>query len=248
MLDTIDMHLSLVTTKATMTSKKHSSSKAPDSPPGQDKAPSRDSRSGKGSEYMAGRRSLAYELRESGGLSSGRLGLEILFLLPDEFITFYTDLFHRALSDGVGNQGKGSSKSATGSGEDQDLRIAKGRTGTVLGSDNRLQAQGSGKKYRNTTLVIKDERALKVKGSVDRALRDLVHSATKSLKRGIREDSNTDDTPRSKASIEDKPAPTIPGNGSTLPGTCRNTTCHSFLRESWNFCPRCGTSVMRPGD
>ena len=233
-----------------MTSKKRSSKSisteigGPDQTSGDKiKPPGRDSRSGKGSEYMAGRRSLAYELSESGGLNSGRLGLEILFLLPDDFVDFYTTLFHRALDEGVGNRGSaGGGKDGKG-GEGDDLRIAKGRTGTVLGSDNRLQAQGSGKRYRNTGLTIKNERALKVKGLVDKGLRELMVSGTKSLKRGISEESGL--TPRSKGSIEDKPdnSGSSRTGGSVLPGTCRNGNCRSFVKDSWKFCPRCGNAL-----
>lgn len=199
---------------------------------------------------MAGRRSLAYELRESGGLSSGRLGLEILFLLPDDFVQFYTALFHMALDEGVGNQGKGSSGDGTGKESNEDLRIAKGRTGTVLGSDNRLQAQGSGKKYRNTGMTIKSEKALEVKRLVDRGLRTLVEDGLRSLKhRQVSMKQGV--SPRSKGSIgPNRPtgSSSTDGNDSglaslpTLPGTCNNPHCRSFMKESWKFCPRCGTA------
>lgn len=238
-----------------MTSKKRSNKIDPSTRTGRDMGqessqPSRDSRSGKGSEYMAGRRSLAYELRESGGLSSGRLGLEILYLLPDDFVTFYTKLFHEALDEGLSNKGSSGGGGINSLGEELPAAvISKGRTGTVLGSDTRLQAQGSGKKYRNTGMTIRSERALRVKSTVDKALQELTQDAIRSLRRGIREESAV--RSGSNGSNAFRPASTIQGVGEStrsdsLPGTCHNRNCRKFLKDSWKFCPQCGEST-KPG-
>lgn len=101
------------------------------------------------------RRRYAAELMSSGGLTSNRLSLEVLYLLPSEFVTGYVSLFYRALKDPTGIQRQESIERAT----------VKGGEG--LGS----KAKG-GKKHK-IYWTVKDERALDLKGAIDKALMEL---------------------------------------------------------------------------
>lgn len=173
--------------------------------------------------FFAGRRSMAYELRESGGLPESRLGLEILYLLPDDFVQFYGALFHRALSVG---------DSSVMHGRSGGLDKAKGNTGTVTGSDTRLQSSGTGKKFKNTGMTIGSEAMLKLKRDIDNELLRLV-TVGKALERQAGGVQGLERSEKSRA-----------GDAKTPQShQCRNGTCRSFLKESWKFCPRCGTGT-----
>lgn len=156
--------------------------------------------------YMTGRRDALMELHTSGGLAEGRVGLEVLFLLPDSFVRFYADIFHRAL---IGAE----SKAVSGHGVGGGLGKAKGNTGTVLGSDSRLQEKGSGKKWKEPKNSLGSEQMLKVKYAVDRELLILVGLGTGKVDGG--------------ASVT-----------KTCPGRCGR-----FVKATWSFCPTCGSGT-----
>lgn len=198
--------------------------------------------------FQAGRRSLAYELVESGGLHSSRLGLEILYLLPDGFVEFYQELFHQALSvrdDSVMH------------GRSGGLDKAAGRMGMQLGSEERgPQSSGSGKKWKNTPMAIGSVEALRVKESLDKELMRLVAIA----KRGLHEEREAkkmkaeEDFKRKLeklggqgpgAVLKAEPDEVVRGssgkNGGPLTYRCSGSGCGRFRKQDWVFCPTCGT-------
>lgn len=180
--------------------------------------------------YLAGRRAMAYELLQSGGLAEAKLGTEILFLLPDSFVEFYGSLFHQALRVG---------DSSVMHGRSGGLEKAKGQTGMALGSDTQLQAQGSGKKYKNTPMAIGSERALKVKERIDQGLRELVLDAKRSMSRS-RMDNTSGGSGNFAGQKQCRGAYMIPAG---LPGSGEAKKCRRFLKDDWDFCPTCGTRV-----
>lgn len=183
-----------------------------------------------GDPYLQGRRDALRELMESGGLPESQLGLEVLFLLPDSFVKFYQDLFHRALI------GAGSSAiSGRGGGIDK----ARGNTGMVLGSDTRLQSQGTGKRWKNPSNNLGSDTAMKVKERIDRELEALVHDGTDALKKKATGPTGgkSGDTP-----IHSQCRGTVEGRNGERKG------CGKFLKRGWKFCPACGTPVMTVGD
>lgn len=173
---------------------------------------------GKELAFYAGRRSMARELRESGGLSSSQMGVEILFLLPDAFVEFYQGLFHRALRvDG------GSSAGSSGGGA-----RASGTTGTVMGSGTRLQSSGTGKKYKRLGLAIGNEKMLRVKDTTDKGLERLMLEGKKAMAIVLDETRRTDGTAE--------------GSGSRG-GRLQCDMCQSFVSKAWRFCSMCGNSL-----
>lgn len=174
--------------------------------------------------FFAGRRSMAYELRESGGLSSGRLGMEILYLLPDDFVQLYGALFHRAL-----NVGDESVMAAHGKG---GVDKAIGRTGMATEHDERgrdrgsgAQASGTGKKWKEQRIPIGSEAMMRVKQGVDKELMVLAS--------------------RMKGALANKDGE---GKGEEQKGLqCINGVCRSFLKPGWGYCPRCGIQVKQYG-
>lgn len=171
--------------------------------------------------FFAGRRSMAYELRQSGGLASGRLGLEILYLLPDDFVQFYGSIFHRAFNVG---------DSSVMHGRSGGVERASGNTGTVLGSENRLQAQGSGKKWKNTPMTIGSEKVMKLKQRMDKELERITHDAKTELQAMGEGGQGLE---RSGTSMSER----------ETHRQCTNGVCRSFLKAGWKFCPRCGTGT-----
>jgi hypothetical protein len=162
--------------------------------------------------FFAGRRSMAYEMRESGGLPQSQLGLEILFLLPDEFVQFYSELFHRALKV---------DDASVMHGRSGGVEKAKGnQDGVVLGSENRLQASG-GKKYKNAPMSLGSERHYKLKESIDRELLKLMSDA-QSVLLGLQREASGE---LSRGKIVQ----------------CSTATCRGFMKRDWAFCPRCGS-------
>lgn len=127
------------------------------------------------------KRRLAGALAEdgSGGVGRGRISLEVLYMLPTEFLRQYTELFDRALKEGVeGAGGAGTGNIDGGRVTDEKATSARNRAaGKRAGAGNRTDgrggAKGGGKRYK-THWQIKDERALEVKALVDRRLKALI--------------------------------------------------------------------------
>lgn len=106
------------------------------------------------------------ELLVSAGVDQGRVAVEVLFWLPKEFLDAYQDLYMRAL-----HLGDGDDKEKAG--EDEG-RIKAKVDGKLRGTARGLgMGVGGGKRYKKEW-VVKDERALEVKGRVDRVLKELV--------------------------------------------------------------------------
>lgn len=189
--------------------------------------------------FQAGRRSLAYELVESGMLSPGRLGLEILYLLPDDFVQFYQDLFHQAL------QVKDDSVMHGRSG---GLEKAGGRQGMQLGSKDRgPQAGSSGKRWKNTPMAVGNETALRAKESMDKGLQDLVRNAKVYMAGERARDQAHSGKLGGQAGSQGpggvgKADQTGRANGKGGM-RCNGAKCGRFLKAGWTFCPECGTRV-----
>lgn len=144
------------------------------------------------------------KMHSSGQMTGMVTANELLLLLPEAFVQAYERLFWTALSD----------PSAVNTREGIDK--AKGNSGTVLGSDTRLQAAGTGKRYRNTGFLIGSEKALARKQWVDQKLDDLVSDINASLK-----------------------------GESLRTRQCPGHRCRRMLDRKWNWCPNCGTPTGR---
>ena len=200
---------------------------------------------GRTSEFMQGRRSMAYELVDKGLLNSQKLAMEVLYLLPDGFIQFYEALFHRALmvKDNSAMHGKGG-------GVDK----AKGAMGMVLGSETKAQAMGSGKRWKNPAFTIGDETAFEVKGWLDRELGVLVRKAAGRIR-----DQGALAKLSAPGSGSDGGVAGVGSGGKGAPIRCPGLRaewvdkgdgtprpkCGLFLKAEYRFCPTCGTRVVR---
>lgn len=145
----------------------------------------------------------------SGGVPHGRIAVEILYMLPPEFVRAYRKVWERALRPDVQGvvAGSGDEKAANSKGE-------RTRQGFAQGAKR-------GKGYANHW-VVKDEEALKLKGSIDRKLGRLASELEDSL-----------------------------GKPGKSPGALICESCDTDLSSAregtgrWRFafCPRCGAQL-----
>ena len=193
--------------------------------------------------YLAGRRSMAYELLQSGGLDSGKLGTEILFLLPDQFVEFYASVFHQALRVG---------DSSVMHGRSGGVDKAKGRTGMATEHDEKgrsrgmgAQAGGSGKKYKNTPMAVGSERALKAKEKLDQGLVELVQDTRRMLAKSRAREAlgGSGELPGQRQCTGFRRTWIQNDDGLNKDGLEGPPKCRQFLKETWRYCPSCGTRV-----
>jgi len=99
----------------------------------------------------------------AAGVDRGRIEIEVLFLLPPEFVRRYRELFDRALSDPV--------KPTSDGGKDEGrLRAPGGTNGDDPLSARSMRAAQPGKRYVAGAWPIRDEKALEVKQRLDKKL------------------------------------------------------------------------------
>lgn len=162
----------------------------------------RDHMTARANDFQAGFTAAIRKMHSSGQMSGAVAANELLLLLPESFVTAYERLFWTALSDPNASRAK------------EGLDKAKGNTGTVLGSDTRLQAAGTGKRFRNTGFIVTSAKALARKQWVDQKLSDLVADIEASLR-----------------------------GESLKTRQCKGVGCKRMLDRKWKFCPNCGHST-----
>lgn len=104
----------------------------------------------------------------AAGVDRGRIEIEILFLLPPEFVRQYKELFDRALADPI--------KPTSDGGKDEGRIRASGRTADGL-HVRVMGAAGGGKRFVAGSWPVRDERALELKRRLDRQLIGLVRDS-----------------------------------------------------------------------
>lgn len=106
------------------------------------------------------------ELMSSAGLGYNSISLEVLYLLPEEFIGRYIWLWEKAL--GPAGSGDNAGRQAD---RDGGLGVAKTETGKrgVMPTG----ASSTQKKWKRMGLAIRDEKALELKDRIDRRLRSI---------------------------------------------------------------------------
>lgn len=173
-------------------------------------------------EYLAVRREVLRDLHGSAGLPQGRLSLEVLYLLPDSFVDAYVKLFWEALAEvGSGGAGKGSGEAnVVASGVSSERRGHGGKDG-----HGSLQSRGGGKKYKNTWLL-RNEKALKAKDSIDHVLVQLAQEIDGELRAS-----------RKGGKPSDK------GSKVQEAKRCGASGCGRFNGAKSNFCSNCGSAL-----
>lgn len=104
----------------------------------------------------------------SAGVDRGRIELEVLFLLPPQFVRRYRELFDRALSDPI--------RPSSDGGKDEGRLKASGRPADPMKARS-MGAAAHGKKFVAGVWPIRDEVALEVKRRLDKQLIRLIEEA-----------------------------------------------------------------------
>jgi len=150
------------------------------------------------------------EIAAAAGIDHGRLSIEVLFLLPPQFVRQYQWLFDQALDSPVRPQSDG--------GKDEGRVKAKGKPR----DDLRARSMGGAKKSKRSVSgywPIRDEEAVKIKALLDRRIVRAVNQAVEDL------------TSIRAARFS---TVTVPTGSSGIP-QCE--VCGKFLKEEWVRCP-----------
>lgn len=126
------------------------------------------------------------DLLASAGVNSGRLSLEVLYLLPEEFVREYIELFWEALREDISTGKSGGENPIKKQGEFRKGKLKRDRETGELTPGSARGAQGGGKKYRNHWLI-RSEFALEVKQRVDRKLVRMIGITRRDVKRELQE-------------------------------------------------------------
>jgi hypothetical protein len=135
------------------------------------------------------------EIRASAGVPHAQVSLDVLYFLPEKFLRAYETMFTKALrSDG---------------GEDQRARAQAeaGQVGKASGGS------GGGRRYKKTFVVL-DEKALDLKGQIDKRLRMIGREVE-----------------------------TVLAGGEVDRAERRCPSCGTFVQARWNFCPLEGVRI-----
>ena len=144
----------------------------------------------------------------AAGVDRGRIELEIVWMLPPEFIRLYRELFSRALADPVSPQSDG--------GKDQGRIKASGKPGDAMKARSMGGASG-GKRFVKGAWPIRDERALEMKNRLDRKILAAIRETWDTLVQSDR------DVGAARLASQ------------TVPRRCAD--CGLFQRNEWLRCP-----------
>jgi hypothetical protein len=150
------------------------------------------------------------EILGSGGVGRGRISLEVLYLLPTQFVSMYRELFDRAFSDPI--------KPQTDGGKDEG-RVKKPIKGDPVRNISASGAQSGSKKFRTGAWPIRSEEAVEAKRKLDRKLVKATEEALVAARR----------KPLRAAGYQDELVPTD--------DLRRCERCGQFQSKNWKRCP-----------
>jgi hypothetical protein len=110
----------------------------------------------------------------AAGVPSQQIALEVLFLLPSEFVRAYSELFWKALGDPISPQGDG--------GKDEGRVKARGISNSPMNTRKMRGAQSGGKRFVARVWPVRSEEAVKAKNNLDKRLIRAVEDAHKTLR------------------------------------------------------------------
>jgi len=177
----------------------------------------------------------------SGGITMARAATELLYLLPDDFASEYTRLFHTALSGADGGSGSraeaGKKKGELGKASGLVPKMGKGSEGGMgrLRAGDSTRAIGRAAKSTSTyrgAWTIGSEEALALKTKVDKRLRAIARDIAEELREIVGEEGRVgaEGVRRGKGAAKN-------GRGE-LRNMC--SLCRKFLQDGWGYCPHCG--------
>ena len=171
------------------------------------------------------------ELLSSAGVGYSQVSLEVLYMLPREFLEKYVELWYMALGPTV-------KSSMSGNQRDGDLGKAKNDTrskGVVPGAG----AGGGGKRTRGA-FSIADEIAFQLKDRIDKRLRGIARE----LRLALADIEARKNTPYRTNTAEKTNTPERTASKTNTPErTCPK--CGRFGATGWGFCPIDGSHLIQ---
>lgn len=115
------------------------------------------------------------DMAVSAGVDKGRIELEVLFLLPTNFVRQYTELFYMALEDPTAGHGAG---------KDEGRLKASGAPRDKIRGTSAAQSHSAkaGKKFVAGRWPVRSEAALSAKQTLDRSLNQAVEKAIRAAR------------------------------------------------------------------
>jgi len=155
----------------------------------------------------------------AAGVPVHRMALEILYMLPRDFIDTYAELFTLALAGDDGGAGaRGEAARQTGE----------------LGKAARKTAGGQGKKYKKYWTV-KNDAALELKDRIDKRLRSIARELRMRMDEAEVFGRQVEASDRGLGKVQADVA------GMTAMGSC--SSCGRFCSRGWKFCANCGARI-----
>lgn len=165
------------------------------------------------------RRRLA-EIRASAGVPSSQVSLEVLYMLPGEFLRQYEQLFGRALKADGGEAARNGQQQAMAA---VGKALVRGGSGTRPNTSQvGPSARGNGRRFKKS-FIVQDERALRLKSLMDKRLRRIAQEIDHELA-------------ALNTSTKTEWVAEVGSNKRSL--QCHD--CKMFLQYGWQYCPQCG--------
>jgi hypothetical protein len=192
------------------------------------------SENGRETEFEHAVRKRLTEAASAAGVPFGRIALEVLYLMPPDFVQQYELLFTRAL------RAPGSDIDARGRRAEEAAQVGKARNkgGRGVGGRSNVGSRGA--------FAVRDEEALKLKSAVDRQLRKLARTMA-AADEGVAEGSERGRMAEARGYSGGAGGLGLRGAaggaGGHGGGHARCAGCGRYLEGGWVFCPGCGRAV-----
>jgi hypothetical protein len=181
------------------------------------------------------------EIMSSAGVGYNQISLEILYLLPEEFVQRYIWLWEKAL-------GPAGSGDARGQQLAKDSELGKEKThtdkkGNMIGA-GAGGAGGGGKKFKRFGMDVRSLEAFEMKGRIDRRLRSIARDL-RNFELEMRDREQLKDARRKGSGGRVGSGKNGSGGSGWGDGTAQCVSCGRIMDESWNNCPNDGTPIRR---
>lgn len=203
------------------------------------------------------------EMMNAAGVGAKRMGREVAFFMPPDFLDMYEELWYTGTAgkDGGGNGigGVGAAQAEAGAvgkasvrnewaGGDSNKRGSKsdGRGGRVdKGAKSFVGSGGAKRKSYKKFWVIADEDVLDIKDRVDKRLRAIVRDVRHELAelQALRRSEQRLGKDKARKWAEERARPGVEGTGGASMTRCAG--CGRVMRADWDYCPYDAARVVR---
>lgn len=171
------------------------------------------------------------EIMSGAGLGYNQISLEILYMLPREFVDRYIQLWEKAYGPPV----RGGGDQMARDGELGRAETSTRLKGKVVGSG----AGGASKRF-SRVMQMKDERAFRLKERIDKRLRSIGRDMREEL---LMMEGSGSDRQSSRGGSKGRGSKEIITSEGISVTQCGK--CGRIMGEGWRFCPNDGSQINR---